>query len=82
MGSHNMAWEFNPQYPDHRKDPELMYLSKLSHAKSAINNYFLHGRVQRDLPDQPQIPPKSLVGMAWLSQDKQSLLVPLTTPKS
>jgi len=49
MGSHNMRWDLNPNYTA-QNDPEMIYLGKLSHAKRVANNYFLHGRVQRDLP--------------------------------
>merc|ERR1711998_400942 len=35
----------------------------------------------RDLPDQPHLPPNSLLSMAWLSKDGSSLLIPMTAPK-
>jgi hypothetical protein len=56
-------------------------LRKLSFAKLAANKYFLHGRVQRDLPDQQHLPSKSMISMAWLSKDKTSLMLPITTPR-
>lgn len=79
MSAHNMEWDLNPNKTA-ENDPEMRYLSILSQAKRIANNYFIHGRVQRDLPDQPQIAPQSLVTMPWLSKDQHSLLIPLTTP--
>jgi hypothetical protein len=40
----------NPKYSDDN-DPEMQYLSKLSKAKRVANEYFLHGRAMRDLPN-------------------------------
>jgi len=60
----------------------MQYLRKLSLAKRVANNYFLHGRVQRDLPAQHKIAPQSLISIPWLSKDQTSLLIPLTTPTS
>lgn len=35
---------------DTKHDPEILYLRKLSSAKKVANEYFLHGRVTRQLP--------------------------------
>jgi len=35
---------------DTKHDPEILYLRKLSSAKKIANEYFLHGRVTRQLP--------------------------------
>ena len=35
---------------DTKHDPEIFYLRKLSSAKKVVNEYFLHGRVTRQLP--------------------------------
>ena len=78
-----MPNEFNNNITgDSKSDPQLVYLRRLSQAKKVANNYFLHGRVMRDLPDQSHLPSKSILSMAWLSKDGSSLLIPITTPKS
>lgn len=46
MNTHDV----NPNYTDNN-DPEMQYLSKLSKAKRVANEYFLHGRAMRDLPN-------------------------------
>ena len=49
ISTHNMNWDVNPNKTADT-DPEMRYLSILSQAKRVANNYFLHGRVMRDLP--------------------------------
>ncbi len=51
MGAYGMPYDLNPNITKDQDDPELSYLRKLSSAKRVANEYFLHGRVQRDLPD-------------------------------
>lgn len=51
MGFYGMTFDLNPKYANNSKDdPELAYLRKLSQAKRVANDYFLNGRVMRDLP--------------------------------
>ena len=64
---------------DTKHDPEIHYLRKLSSAKKVVNEYFLHGRVTRQLPLQSHLPPQSVQSIAWLSRDSNSMLVPITT---
>jgi hypothetical protein len=80
MGYAGMDLIPKPNVTNPKDDHELAYLSKLSHAKRTINPYFLHGRVQRELPDQPHVPPKTMMALPWLSKDKSSLLIPITSP--
>lgn len=80
MGYAGMDLIPKPNVTDRKDDLELAYLSKLSHAKRTVNPYFVHGRVQRELPDQPHVPPKTMMALPWLSKDKSSLLVPITSP--
>lgn len=66
---------------DAQYDPEIEYLRKLSSAKHTINPYFLHGRVQRQLPTQTHLPKETVLAFAWLSRDSRSLIVPITAVK-
>lgn len=82
MGFANMDLKPRPNITEGKEDPDLAYWTRLSHAKKVANDYFLHGRVQRELPEQPQNPPKSLSALAWLSKEKSTLMIPITSPKA
>ena len=81
MGYASMDLTPKPNVTNPKDDHELAYLRKLSFAKKAANNYFLHGRAMRELPAQPHLPPRSMISTAWLSKDGSSLLIPITSPK-
>lgn len=78
LSTYNLPWV----HSNKTNDPEMRYLSILSQARRIAKDYFLHGHVQRDLPDQPQIASQTLFSIPWLSRDQNTLLIPLTTPKS
>ena len=66
---------------DAKYDPEIQYLRRLASAKKTANQYFLHGRVMRQLPTQNHLPKETVVSFPWLSRDGSSLLVPITAVK-
>ena len=64
---------------DPKHDPEILYLRKLSQAKKVANEYFLHGRATKPVPEQSHLPLNSVSSVAWLSRNEDSMLVPITT---